>query len=229
MSSLVKINFIGKEKAAGRVFETTIAEEARKAGIFDEKKNYGPETILLGGKEIINGLDEALQKMKKGEEQTIHLMPENAFGARNPELIAMVPLKEFKQRNVKPMPGLVVDINDRLGKVQSVSGGRVRVDFNHDLAGKEVEYWVKLEEIIEGKEKIADALIERMLPFIDKNKRKIEFKENELMIELPVLGSGKIMARIALLKPALARQLAEAIGIESVKFIEFFKKQEKKK
>lgn len=225
MNSLVKINFVGKEKDSGKVFDTTIEAEAKKAGIFNNKRLYAPAIVFLGKGELINGLDEALQKMRKGEEKTIYLMPKDAFGERNPELVAMVPLKEFKERNIQPMPGLVVEINNNFGKVQSVSGGRVRVDFNLDLAGKEIEYWVKLEDIIEGREAIADALMEKFFPFIEKSSRKITFKEDEIAVELPVFQSEKIITQIALLKPVLAGQLVETANVNNVRFTELFRKK----
>ncbi|MBI5884539.1 FKBP-type peptidyl-prolyl cis-trans isomerase, partial [archaeon] len=78
--ALVKISYTGKIKDSGKVFDTTLAEEARKAGIFDDKKIYGPAVVSLGKKELIKGLDEALQKMAKGEEKKIELKPADAFG-----------------------------------------------------------------------------------------------------------------------------------------------------
>jgi FKBP-type peptidyl-prolyl cis-trans isomerase 2 len=46
-----------------------------------------------------------------------------------------------------PYPGMIVSVNRLRGKVLSVSGGRVRVDFNHPLAGKTLRFDVEVVEI----------------------------------------------------------------------------------
>ena len=41
-----------------------------------------------------------------------------------------------------------VQLDNMLARVQSVSGGRVRVDFNHELAGKELTFDIKVVDVI---------------------------------------------------------------------------------
>ena len=54
-----------------------------------------------------------------------------------------------------PFPGLQVDVNGKIGVVKTVSGGRVMLDFNHPLAGREVEYAYTIKRIVtDSKEKI---------------------------------------------------------------------------
>jgi len=67
----------------------------------------------------------------------------NPYGKRNPSLVRLVPLREFYKRGIKPIPGLVVTINGLPAVILSISGGRVLVDFNHPLAGKELVIKVK--------------------------------------------------------------------------------------
>ena len=45
----IKINYLGKAKATGEVFDLTRESDAKEAGIFDEKKKYGPVLVILGG------------------------------------------------------------------------------------------------------------------------------------------------------------------------------------
>ena len=141
---MVEVSFTGKDKNTGRVLDTTDEKTAKEAGILREKGVYKPIPVIVGQGELLKGLDEALQEMKVGEKKTIELSPEKAFGERKAELVGLVPLQEFKNKKLTPVPGMMVNINDRVGRVQSVSGGRVRLDFNHELAGKELTFEIEL-------------------------------------------------------------------------------------
>lgn len=153
--AIVEIEFTGKDVNNGRVFDTTSEKEAKEAGIYNEKARYGATSVIVGKGEVLKGLDNALLEMKIGEEREIKLDAQDAFGERKKELVVVVPFNEFKKRKIMPVPGLVVDLNGNYGRIQTVSGGRVRVDFNNELAGREVEYRVKiLKELKDSKEKL---------------------------------------------------------------------------
>jgi FKBP-type peptidyl-prolyl cis-trans isomerase SlyD len=219
---VVLVEFTGKELGTGKVFDSTNAEEAKKAGIFKEKGIYEPIPVIVGRGEVIKGLDEALKEMKEGEEKTITVPPEKGFGERKKELIAVVPLKEFKTRKINPFPGMTVNINDRVGRVQSISGGRVRVDFNSELAGKTLEYKVKIVKKLVNPEEKIKALFKKYFPFV-KNE-KISLKEGVTEIIVP----GEYATRILSMKPVYAAMLLENIeGIKKVRFIDEFEKKEK--
>lgn len=159
---LISIEFTGKERVTGKVFDTTNKETAEKEGMPMKNRVFGPVVLVAGQGDVLEGIDEELLKMKVGEMKTIVLQPSNAFGERNSEMVKVIPLAEFKKNNVNPVPGTMVNANDMLGKVQSVSGGRVRVDFNGDLAGKEVEYELKIvKHFTDAKEQL-DALTQKV-------------------------------------------------------------------
>ncbi len=183
---VVRVSFTGRIKDTDRVFDTTYAEVAKKAGTFSEHLTYGPAPMILGENRLIPGLEQALSKMKSGEEKTVVIHPKDAFGEREPELVKLVPLKVFKANGINPAPGLVVILENNLpGRVQSVSGGRVRVDFNHELAGKTLEYELRMDEkLTDEKEKIR-ALFELVFPRIPVKDLKISRKEKELELVLP--------------------------------------------
>ena len=213
---LARLNFTGKEILSGKVFDTTIESVAKTAGIYDQKKQYRAATIMIGKNEIFQALEEEVKKMKPGEEKKIALKPEQAFGIRKEELIGLVPLNEFRSRKVEPKAGLIIQVDDRYGKVQSVSGGRVRVDFNPELAGKEIEYLIKLEEKIDQPEKIAKALIERFGSGLE---NQIKVEGNEIIITIKASKSNQQMAQFSIAKNLIAEEL-KASGLTKVKFIE---------
>jgi len=157
----VKIEFVGK-KATGEIFDTNIAEKAKEADIHDEKTKYGPSLVVLGKGEIIKGLEDAIAEMEVGQTRTVEIMPDRAFGERRPELVRVMPLSEFRKRDIEPYPGMPVQLDNVTATIKSVTSGRVLVDLNHPLAGHKVVYEVKLSEVVEGVEKKAVALMEHV-------------------------------------------------------------------
>jgi FKBP-type peptidyl-prolyl cis-trans isomerase 2 len=142
----IKISYTGKTVADGKVFDTTSAEKAKEAGITEERRNYAPVLVVLGKSHVVKGLEDALKNMNIGEQKSVELTPDKAFGARDPNLVRILPLSEFKKRELDPFPGMMLDLDGKNGLVKSVSGGRVMVDLNHPLAGEKIVYDVKVEE-----------------------------------------------------------------------------------
>ncbi len=132
----VRLSYTGRLES-GDVFDTTDEEAAKENGIFAEGVNYAPITIIAGENMVVKGLDEDLMSKNSGYEGTVTVPPEKAFGERVPELVEVVPTRRFEKR---PAPGMRVSLDNRTGTVESVVGGRTRVDFNSPYAGKSVVY-----------------------------------------------------------------------------------------
>ncbi|MFH8119670.1 MAG: peptidylprolyl isomerase [Candidatus Aenigmatarchaeota archaeon] len=154
-NDLIKIDYVGMLED-GSVFDTTIEEEAKKANIYDEKVKYKPALMLVGSGQAIQGLEEGVLGVEENEEKEIFVPYEKAYGSRDASLFRIIPLSRFKEEKIDPIPGMIVNIDGRDGIIQSVSGGRVLVDFNHPLAGKNLKYKIKVVKILkETNEKIA--------------------------------------------------------------------------
>ena len=214
---LISIAFTGKDVTTGKIFDTTDAETAQKEGMTASKKQWGPIPIIVGSGEILPGLDECLQGMKAGETKKIVLEPAHAFGERNPQLIRVLPLSEFTKNKVSPIPGTIVNANDMLGKVQSVSGGRVRVDFNPDLAGKKVEYEIKVvEHYTEAKAQL-DALVKKAFPAWEKP--HVKHEKDVIEVQAPIKEMTKIQRNV----PGFAKMVLDVIkGTKEVKVTTLF-------
>jgi FKBP-type peptidyl-prolyl cis-trans isomerase 2 len=224
--SIVEVNYTGKVAASNTVFDTTVEKRAIEAGIFNEKAGYKPVVVVVGENELLRGLDSALKGMRVGEQKKITLRPSEAFGERNPKLVRVLPLKEFKRQKMQPVPGLIVEANGRQGKVQSVSGGRVRVDFNHPLAGKELEYELKIEREINNAKEQVTALFEKYFAVVPQGERSIAIKGKAVEVQL----SQRYAAVAAPLKNRFSELVTKHVkGIETVRFVEEFSGKEKNK
>ncbi|MCD6414891.1 MAG: peptidylprolyl isomerase [Candidatus Diapherotrites archaeon] len=174
----IELDYTGRVN--GKVFDTTIKEVADKAGL--KRGEPKPVLIQVGMGELIKGVDETLLKMKEGEEKTVKVPPEKGYGERRPELVRVVPMKAFKQSNIKPVPGMLLTLDNMPARIQSVNGGRVRVDFNHELAGKELEFNLKVKRILKKPEEVLKVMGEKFLP-----EAQVSFKDGicELHVENP--------------------------------------------
>ncbi len=153
----VKIDFIGKLES-GDIFDLTDEKIAKENNIYNPSIKYKPVTVIIGAGFVVPGLEKALMDMTVGEKKEILVKPEEAFGSRNPELIKTVPEKAFEGKHV--VPGMIVDFGNSRGRIQSISSGRVRVDFNHPLAGKNLKYQVDLKEHIDDQIQQVEAILD---------------------------------------------------------------------
>jgi len=175
--------------------------------------------VVVGEGDVLKGLDRALLEMKVGEERTVKLQPAEAWGERNPNNISVVPLQQFRQRKISPVPGLVVDVNGRQGRVQSVSGGRVRVDFNHPLAGKELLYELKVEKEITRPREQVEALYNKYFYMVPEKEKKLVIGKKEVEVSL----SPRYSANLGPLKKLFGEMVSKHVkGFEKVRFVEEF-------
>lgn len=182
-NDFVEIEYLGKVKNGG-IFDTNIKEEAKKIPLEIDPK---PFVICLGQNMILPAIDNFLIGKPLGT-YNLDLAPENAFGKRNPDLVKTFPLSAFKNQNTMPHPGMVFYFDNLIGKINSVSGGRVIVDFNNPLAGKPVEYKVTVKKEIKELNEKARAL----LSFY--TKKEFQFKiENKKIIVEATKTEGKII------------------------------------
>lgn len=153
----VEIEYSGK--IGGVVFDTTIEEVAKKSDLYNEGMKYSPIIICVGESHILKGLDKSLIGREPGESYSVKLAPEDAFGKKSGKLLKLIPLSMFRKQKIQAAPGLQVNIDGMVGVVMRVSGGRVIVDFNHPLAGKQVVYEVKINSVVTDKVKQIQGLM----------------------------------------------------------------------
>lgn len=173
-NNFVEIEFTGKVKD-GELFDTNIKSEAVKMELEIEER---PLTICLGQNMILPAIDDFLIGKEIGK-HSIELLPEKAFGMRDKSLIKTVPLKMFIEKQIMPRPGMMFNFDNAIGKISSVSGGRVIVDFNNPLANKTVVYEINVKRVLEDNKEKVDSLMNFFF------RRKFEFKINgsELIVD----------------------------------------------
>lgn len=124
-------------------FSLSLTDGTEAISTFDEE----PLTFQMGDKTFQPTMEMALYGLKAGDEQTLTLTPEQAYGEPDPGLIQQMPLEDFS--DVKPeldqvMSFTLPDGEETLGVVREILDEEVTVDFNHPMAGMEVVFKVSI-------------------------------------------------------------------------------------
>lgn len=210
LRDFIEVDYTGK-LPGGFIFDTTLADVAQQQHLHSDKTKYGPAIVCVGEQQLLPGLDAQLVDKEVGKEYSVTLAPENAFGKRDIKKVRIIPRSTFREHKTEPHPGLQIDVDGERGIVSNVSGGRVIVNFNHPLAGKEVMYTFKIRRKVEdAAEQITSFLA--MSFKIPENQMKVQVQDGKATVELPVNLPPP-------LTDAVVKKLADLTGIKEIEFI----------
>ena len=116
--------------------------------VLDSSKDAGPLQFLAGHDNIVPGLEREMVGMKIGESKDVLVLPEDGYGEFEEEAFMEVPRSEFAA-DMELEVGLELNVTDEDGQnqlafVESFNDKTVRLDFNHPLAGAELQFNVKV-------------------------------------------------------------------------------------
>jgi peptidylprolyl isomerase len=110
-----------------------------------------PLEFEVGAKQVIPGFENALIGMKVGEEKTVRLESKDAYGEPQAELVKTLPRK-ILPADMEPKEGMMIGLGTPDGHqfpatITEVGADTINVDMNHPLAGKALNFKLKLVEI----------------------------------------------------------------------------------
>ncbi len=118
-----------------------------------------PVEFLVGGRDLLEKIDEALQDHQAGDSLELHLEPEQAFGDYDDQLLFLEPRTAFPAELEDGMafeglpPGCNPDApKDRLFFVSEIYPEHVVMDANHPLAGMALRVRLKIHQVREATE-----------------------------------------------------------------------------
>ena len=118
---------------------------------FDSSAGRDPLEFTLGSGQVIPGFDKAVEGMAVGDEKTVNIQPEDAYGPRNDQMVQEVP-KNALPDDLEPEAGMGLQARGQDGQVLnltviSVGDDSITVDGNHPLAGQNLNFDIQLVEI----------------------------------------------------------------------------------
>lgn len=118
--------------------------------VFDSSNGRQPLEFTLGESQVIPGFEEAVSGMEPGQETTVTIPCDRAYGEHKDELIFEVPREQFPD-DLDPEIGqqLQMSSGDQTAvvTVAELNNGTVKLDANHPLAGKDLTFKIALVEI----------------------------------------------------------------------------------
>ena len=137
---------VAKDMVVSLAYKLTVDGE-----VLDEAGEKDAIQFLQGHHNIIPGLEKELNGMKVGETKSVKVGPEGGYGPVDKKAINEIPLSEFP-KTVKPEVGLELEMKDEQGqgsyaRVISVGEETAELDFNHPLAGKQLNFDVKIVDL----------------------------------------------------------------------------------
>lgn len=129
----------------------TLTEEGTE---FDSSKGREPLEFTLGDGKLIPGFEKAVIGMKEGDETTVEIESENAYGQRREDLELEVSKSDLPD-NIDPQVGMQLQMQQQENgqaipvQITSVEDEFVKLDANHPLAGKDLTFDIELVEIVD--------------------------------------------------------------------------------
>ncbi len=116
--------------------------------IFDTSKDREPLSFTVGEGQMIPGFEEAVRGMEINESKKVTIKPEDAYGDVREEMVQDIK-KEQLPPDLSPKVGqqLTSELPDGqhiIVRVTDVADDHITIDANHPLAGKELNFEIKV-------------------------------------------------------------------------------------
>ena len=119
--------------------------------VVDSSEGREPLEYNHGQNMIIPGLESQMEGLIVGDKKKIIVGPEDAYGVVNQEAIIEVPIARLGAE-AKPQVGMTLQMRTEqgppvTGKIVEVKETSVIIDFNHPLAGKELQFDIEIVDV----------------------------------------------------------------------------------
>ncbi|ELZ85029.1 MULTISPECIES: FKBP-type peptidyl-prolyl cis-trans isomerase [Haloferax] len=153
----VRLAYTVRTVEDGDVVDTTSKEVAEEAEIDVEGYEFEPRVIIVGAGHVFPAVDDELIGAEVGDEGDVEIPAAEAFGEYDEDEVRTVSANKIPEDD--RYPGAQVTIDGDQGRLETIIGGRARVNFNHPLAGKDLEYEYEVLDVVDDREEQASGLL----------------------------------------------------------------------
>jgi FKBP-type peptidyl-prolyl cis-trans isomerase 2 len=116
--------------------------------LFDTSEGKAPIEFEVGAKKVIPGFDNAVVGMEKDQEKEVKIKPEEAYGNLDANLVKKMP-RTMLPPDQEPKAGMMLLMKTKEGqqipaRIAEVTDKEVTIDLNHPLAGKTLNFKIKI-------------------------------------------------------------------------------------
>lgn len=128
-------------------FSLSLPDGTPAISTFDEE----PLSFNIGDHTFQPTMELALYGLKAGDDQTLTLTPEQAYGEHDPSLVQQMPLSDFPADMAPQLDQLISFAlpsgEETMGVIRELDAEQATVDFNHPLAGQSVVFRVQIIDV----------------------------------------------------------------------------------
>lgn len=119
--------------------------------VFDSSREREPLEFTIEAGQIIPGFEQAVIGMEEGEEKTVAVSPEQAYGEHHADAIVELNREELPQE-IEPEVGMQLQLQGQDGRafpaqITDIGDEIVTLDANHPLAGETLTFEIELVEV----------------------------------------------------------------------------------
>jgi peptidylprolyl isomerase len=119
--------------------------------VFDSSAKREPLGFTVGGGQMIQGFDKAVDGMAVGDKKTVTIPAAEAYGEKREDMMIDVPIDQVPA-DIKPEIGMQLTLQGGNGQpmpviVTNVDEQKITLDANHQLAGKDLIFDIELVKI----------------------------------------------------------------------------------
>jgi FKBP-type peptidyl-prolyl cis-trans isomerase SlyD len=163
--------------------------------VVDSTAGIDPISFLQGYENILPGLEQELYGLKIGDKKQVSLKAKDAYGEIDPEAVVDVPRSDIP-KDIPMKPGIELQVSNEDGElmdavITSISKDTVRLDFNHPLAGKNLNFDVTVVDLreaepeelehghVHGEDYDEDEEFEDEIEYLDEDEEEFEDEDEE--------------------------------------------------
>jgi peptidylprolyl isomerase/FKBP-type peptidyl-prolyl cis-trans isomerase SlpA len=138
--STVQVHYTGRLEEDDSVFDSS-------------RERDEPLKFTIGEEQVIPGFEEAVEGMEPGDEKTVEIPSDEAYGPYRDDMVLEVDRDQLPD-DLDPEVGQRLQLRQQNGEVVNVtlteiSDAEVTLDANHPLAGKDLSFDIELVDIVE--------------------------------------------------------------------------------
>jgi FKBP-type peptidyl-prolyl cis-trans isomerase SlyD len=157
----VELDYTARTVEEDMIVDTTYPEVAEEEGLDEEDREFEPRTLVLGEGFLFEAVEDDIIGGDVGQSDTVEIPAAEAFGEFDEDDVRTVSVNKIPEDD--QYPGAQVQIDGEQGRVETLVGGRARVDFNHPLAGEDIEYDYEVVGQVEDQLEQAQSLFDMYL------------------------------------------------------------------
>ncbi|PSQ12977.1 peptidylprolyl isomerase [Halobacteriales archaeon QS_7_68_65] len=177
----VRLAYTARTVENDQLVDTTDQEVAEEEGVDDQQQSFEPRVIAVGAGHLFDAVEEDFIGGEAGDSGSVTVPAAEAFGEYDEEEVRTISAEKIPEDD--RYPGGHVDIEGEHGHVNTIIGGRARVDFNHPLAGEDIEYEYEVLDVVEDRIERAEGMLGMYFDADLDMRIEVDEVEEERMVE----------------------------------------------